>query len=70
MAIKWNLKVLMAAKDFNNKHLAELTGLSENAVSRHRQGMPERLSPDVLIRYCKALGCQPGDLMEYVEGHE
>lgn len=30
-------------------------------------GKGEGISPKVLERICKSMGCQPGDIMEYVD---
>ena len=44
------VRVELARKKMTQKRLAEITGIPV----------------DVLDRICRALDCQPGDLMEYV----
>ncbi|NEP61658.1 MAG: helix-turn-helix transcriptional regulator [Symploca sp. SIO2D2] len=59
----------MADREIEYKELAELTGMHPGTVSRHRnlKEMPERLEYETLESYCKALNCQPGDLLVRVE---
>ncbi|MCG6138195.1 MAG: helix-turn-helix transcriptional regulator [Nostoc sp. LLA-1] len=65
--IRWKLNEVMARKRVRNKDLAELLGITENSVYRLRKvdEMP-RLTPERLNGICKALDCQPGELLEYV----
>jgi putative transcriptional regulator len=67
-SIKWRLAALMADRGINYKQMAELTGLHEGTVSKHKNSyiMPERLERETLVRYCLALNCQPGDLLVYI----
>lgn len=65
--IRWKLNEVMARKRVRNKDLAEALGITENSVYRLRKvdEMP-RLAPERLNGICKALNCQPGELLEYV----
>ncbi|NEU81248.1 helix-turn-helix transcriptional regulator [Nostoc sp. UIC10630] len=58
----------MADREIDYKKLAQMTGLHPVTVSKHKniRVMPERLDRDTLEKYCKALNCQPGDLLTYV----
>lgn len=71
--IRWKLNEVMARKRVKNKDLAKLLGITENSIYRLRKvdEMP-RLAPERLNGICKALNCQPGELLEYVsdEGEE
>jgi putative transcriptional regulator len=71
LVIRWRLKIVMAEKDISNKQLIESTGLHATTVSRLRtsRGMP-RLDAETLNLLCKALKCQPGDLMRYEPDEE
>ncbi len=64
--IRWKLNEIMARKRFRNKDLAKVLGITENSVYRLRKvdDMP-RLTPERLNGICKALNCQPGDLLVY-----
>lgn len=64
--IRWKLNEVMARKRIKNKDLAEELGITENSVYRLRKvdEMP-RLTPERLNGICKALNCQPGELLVY-----
>lgn len=64
--IRWKLNEVMARKRVRNKDLAEALSITENSVYRLRKvdQMP-RLTPERLNGICKALNCQPGELLEY-----
>ena len=64
--IRWKLNEVMAQKRVRNKDLAQALGITENSVYRLRKvdEMP-RLTPERLNGICKALDCQPGELLEY-----
>lgn len=68
MSIKWRLAVLMADREVDYKQVAQMTGMHYVTVSKHKnmRVMPERLERDTLEKYCKALNCQPGELLVYV----
>lgn len=65
--IRWKLNEVMSSRGLRNKDLADYLGITENSVYRLRKSeeMP-RLTPDRLEGICAALGCQPGDLLEWV----
>jgi putative transcriptional regulator len=65
--IKWRLHAVMADREIEYKELAEKAGLHPVTVSKHRtlKIMPPRLDARTLQKYCRALGCQPGDLLRY-----
>lgn len=72
MTIKWNLAYLMLERDIKTGDLAESTGLHPNTISKlksHRE-MPKRLDRETLDLLCKALNCQPGDLLSYISPEE
>ncbi len=67
MAIKINLDVEMARQ---KKGLTELAGevditLANLSILKNNKARAIRFS--TLNAICKALGCQPGDLLEYVD---
>ncbi len=70
MAIKINLDVEMAKQ---KKGLTELAGevditLANLSILKNNKAKAVRLS--TLDAICKALHCQPGDILEYVEDSE
>lgn len=62
------VKVMLARRKMTQKQLAEITGIRPPTISKICLGTIDRLPVDVLNRICKALNCQPGDILEYVEG--
>lgn len=70
MAIVINLDVMMAKR---KKGLTELAGevditLANLSILKNNKAKAVRLS--TLDAICKALHCQPGDILEYVEDPE
>jgi putative transcriptional regulator len=63
--LEWRLKIVMAEKDVSPTELWEKTGLAKGTISKLRNSVPDRIHAETLITLCKALGCQPGDLMRY-----
>ncbi len=70
MPLKWRLAVLMADREMDYKALGKAARLHPNTVSKLKNNMPERLEMTTLIKLCKALDCQPGELLKYVPGKE
>jgi|AP95_1055475.scaffolds.fasta_scaffold72443_2 putative transcriptional regulator len=65
--IKSRLHVLMAEKGrLTIRGLARKAGISEPAVSRLYHDTAERFDRSTLNSLCRALDCQPGELLEYV----
>jgi putative transcriptional regulator len=68
VAIRWKLAVVMAERDMSNKELAELIDVHPSSVSRlKRRRRLTRIDESTLNAICKALKCQPGDLLVYEE---
>lgn len=70
MAIKLNLDVMMAKR---KKNLTELAGevdltLANLSILKNNKAKAIRFS--TLDSLCRALNCQPGDILEYVEEKE
>ena len=65
MAIIVNLDVMLARRKMRSKELAERIGITEQNVSLLKSGKVKGVRFDTLERICEALGCQPGDLLEY-----
>ncbi|MEY2833603.1 MAG: hypothetical protein RLZZ574_2862 [Cyanobacteriota bacterium] len=70
MPIKWRLAVLMADREMDYKALGEAAKLHPNTISKLKNNMPDRLEMTTLIKLCKALDCQPGELLQYIPGKE
>jgi putative transcriptional regulator len=68
VVIRWKLAVVMAERDIRNKELALLIGMNPRSVSRLKtRRRLTRIDEPTLNALCKALKCQPGDLMVYEE---
>ena len=68
MAIVVNLDVMLARRKMRSKELAETIGITEANLSLLKSGKVKGVRFDTLARICEALGCQPGDLLEYRAG--
>jgi putative transcriptional regulator len=65
MPIVVNLDVMLARRKMRSKELAERIGITEQNVSLLKSGKVKGVRFDTLERICAALGCQPGDILEY-----
>jgi putative transcriptional regulator len=70
MAIVVNLDVMLAKRKIRSKELAEHIGITEANVSLLKSGKVRGIRFGTLSRICAVLGCQPGDILEYVPGEE
>lgn len=64
--IKFRIKVILAMREMTQKDLAAKTGVRPPTVSALCTGAAKHIPVDVLNKFCEALNCQPGDLMEFV----
>ena len=65
MAVSYKkLWKLLIDKDMIKKDLRELTGVSTTTMSRLSKD--ENVSTEILSKICSALGCDVGDIMEFV----
>ena len=58
------LWILLVKNDMKKKDLMEAARLSPTIVARMTKNKP--IDGSTLERICKALDCQPGDVLEYV----
>ena len=65
-----NLDVMMAKRKIGLAELAERIDLTQANLSVLKNGKGRAIRFSTLNRLCKALGCQPGDILEYAEGEE
>ncbi len=65
MPILINLDILLAKKKIRSKELAEAIGITEQNLSILKTGKAKALRFSTLEAICKALDCQPGDILEY-----
>jgi len=62
-----NLDVLLAKRKMRSKDLAEAVGITEQNLSILKTGKAKALRFSTLEAICKALKCQPGDLLEFID---
>ena len=57
---------VLADRKMRSKDLAERAGLTEANLSRIKTGRISAVRFSTLDAICRELGCQPGDILEYV----
>ena len=67
MPIIVNLDVMMARRKMSLNELSEKVELTLSNLSILKTGKAKAIRFSTLEAICKALNCQPGDLLEYVE---
>lgn len=65
MAIVVNLDLVLAKRKMRSKTLAQQIGITEQNLSLLKSGKVKGVRFETLDRICKALHCQPGDLLEW-----
>ncbi|MCQ1528283.1 helix-turn-helix domain-containing protein [Lutispora saccharofermentans] len=67
MPIIVNLDVMMAKRKMSSGELAEKIGISQANLSILKTGKAKAIRFSTLEAICKALNCQPGDILEFKE---
>ncbi len=70
MGIIVNVDVMMAKRKMSSQELAEKIGITPVNLSVLKTGKAKAIRFSTLEAICKALDCQPGDILEYVESPE
>jgi putative transcriptional regulator len=65
MPVRVTLDALIVKKGLKARDLAAEIGLSETQLSLFRSGKVKGIRFSTLARLCAALGCRPGDLLDY-----
>lgn len=65
MPIIINIDVMLAKRKMQSQELAEKIGITQANLSILKTGKAKALKISTLEAICKALDCQPGDLVEY-----
>ena len=66
MAIIVNVDVMLAKRKMSSGELAEKVGISAANLSILKTGKAKAVRFTTLNALCKALNCQPADILEYV----
>lgn len=67
MAIRVNLDVMLARRKMSVNELAEVIGITPVNVSVLKNGRAKAIRFSTLDAICQTLGCQPGDVLEWVD---
>ena len=70
MAIRVNLDVMLAKRKMSVNELAERIGITPVNVSVLKNGRAKAIRFSTLDQICDVLDCQPGDILEWVDGEE
>lgn len=65
MAIVVNVDVMLAKRKMASQELAELIGITPANLSILKTGKAKAIRFSTLEAICKALDCQPADILEY-----
>lgn len=66
MPITVNIDVMLARRKMSSGELAEKVGISATNLSILKTGKAKAVRFFTLEALCRALDCQPGDILEYV----
>ena len=67
MSIIINIDVMLAKRKMSVTELSERVGITMANISVLKNGKAKAVKLSTLNSICKALDCQPGDILEYVE---
>lgn len=65
MPIIVHLDVMLARRKMRSRELAERVGITEQNISLLKSGKVRGVRFDTLEAICRALECQPGDLLRW-----
>ena len=65
MAIIVNVDVMMAKRKMSLNELSEHVGITLSNLSILKNGKAKAIRFETMEAICKALDCQPGDILEY-----
>ena len=65
MSIIVNVDVMMAKRKMSSQELAEKIGITAANLSILKTGKAKAVRFSTLDAICRALDCQPGDVLEY-----
>ena len=67
MSITINLDIMLEKRGMKSNELAELVGITTANLSILKTGKARAIRFSTLEAICKALDCQPADILEYRE---
>ncbi|MFY0661947.1 MAG: helix-turn-helix transcriptional regulator [Shimia sp.] len=70
MPIRINLDLELVKRKMTSRELAQAIGLTETNLSLLKSGKVKGIRFNTLEAICAHLGCQPGDILEYMPEEE
>jgi len=67
MPIIVNLDIILEKRGMKSNELAEIIGITTANLSILKTGKARAIRFSTLEAICKALSCQPSDILEYIE---
>ena len=67
MAIIINIDVMLAKRKMSVTELSERVGITMSNISILKNNKAKAIRLSTLNEICKALDCQPGDILEFIE---
>ena len=64
------IDMLLAKRKMSVTELTEKVGLTMANISLLKNGKVKAIKLSTLNKICEVLQCQPGDILEYVEGEQ
>lgn len=65
--IVFNIDVMLAKRKMSVTELSNRVGITMSNVSILKNGKAKAIRIETLNNICKALDCQPGDILEYID---
>lgn len=65
-----NIDVMLAKRKMSITELSEKVGITMANISILKNGKAKAIKLETLDKICKALDCQPGDILEYKNSME
>ena len=65
-----NIDVMLAKRKMSVTELSERVGITMANISILKNGKAKAIKVYTLDKVCRALGCQPGDILEWRDGNE
>lgn len=70
MVIVINIDVMLAKRKMSVTELSERVGITMANISILKNGKAKAIKVDTLDKVCRALNCQPGDILEWRDENE
>ena len=67
MPIVFNIDLMMVKRKMSSNELARRIGINAGSLSVLKTGKARAVKMSTLEALCRALQCQPGDILEFVE---